>query len=216
MPVRFGKLGKIRLEFSQGIITAGSYVVMQFDSALSRAPITATQEMLEVWTDVLELLIESKGKSATPLHEWPDAKVDVLPIFGGPTDIFEYMCADKDVASMPILDKLAEVLYDILRDVHFVSATVDVLKCKPRLVVVASECTAYPTAQYFNAKNMSAKSALESKKVEQEKIMRRIRKVLNAVWAYGGHAIVENPQASAFWKQKFCTDLETDIPNDRK
>ena len=167
--------------------------MMQFDSALSRAPTAAIQEFLEVWTEVLKLQIESKGKPATPLHEWPDEEVDVLSIFGGPTDIFEYMCADNGVASMPNLDKLAEVPYDILGDVHFVLAMIGVLKCKPRLVVIAPECTAYSTAQHFNAKIMSAKSALESKKVEQEKIMRQVRKILNEVWSYGGHATIENP-----------------------
>ena len=61
------------------------------------------------------------------------------------------MCADNGVPSMPNLDKLAEVPYVILSDVRFVAAMVDVLKCKPRLVVITPECTAYSTAQHFNA-----------------------------------------------------------------
>ena len=53
------------------------------------------------------------------------------------------------------------------------------------------------------------------RRAEQEKIMRRIRKILTSVLSYGGHTIIETPWASAFWKQYFCTDLETDFPSNR-
>ena len=105
---------------------------------------------------------------------------------------------------MPNLDKLAEVPYDIFSDVHFASAMVGVLKCKPRLVVIAPECTAYSMAQNFNAKLMTVQKVIAARRAEQEKIMRRIRKILTAVWSYGGHVIIENPWTSAFWKQNFA------------
>jgi hypothetical protein len=193
LPVRFVKLGKMRLDFLQEIITAESYTVMQFDCDFSRAPTAVTQEMMKVWIEDLKIQIESKGKRVTPLHEWLHEEIDDLSIFGDSIDIFEHMCADNGVASMPNLDKLAEISYDILSDMYFASAMVGILKCKPRLVVIAPECTVCSTAQHFNARNMSAKSALKSKKVEQEKIMRRIRKILNAVRSYGRHAIIDNP-----------------------
>ena len=71
-------------------------------------------------------------------------------------------------------------------------------------------------AQNFNAKLMTVQKVIAARRAEQEKIMRRIQKILTAVWSYGGHAIIENPWASAFWKQKFCTDMETDLPSNRK
>ena len=125
--VRFGKLGKIRTEFLQLTIAAASFAVVQFDSALSRAPTATTQEMWKTWTEVLELQITNEGKPATPLHEWAD-DVDALLIFGGPTNIVQKMCEGNGVATIPNLENLAGVLYNVLNDVHFASAMVGVLK----------------------------------------------------------------------------------------
>ena len=138
-----------------------------------------------------------------------------MSIFCGPTDVFEQICEGKGVATMPNLDKLAEVPYDILSDVHFASAMVGVLKRKPRRVIIAPECTAYLMAQNFNKKLMTVQNTIATRRAEQEKIVRRIRKILTAVWSYGRHAIIENPWASAFWTQEFCIDLKTDLPSNR-
>ena len=46
LSMSFGKLGEIFLELLQKMIAAGSYAVIQFDSALSRVPAATIQEML--------------------------------------------------------------------------------------------------------------------------------------------------------------------------
>ena len=188
------------------------FAVTKGDGCVVRLNNDECDAMLEAWKQILILKCRKNGVDPKSLRQWETGMADCLSIFDGPSGNFNRTASETGLYAMPPVDVLAKVPCDISNDVHYAWLMVGILTQKPTFVLLAPPCGAWTQAMRFNKNKPKVMQRIREMRKEQTKMMHRVHQLLKAVFAYGGHAMIENPRYSEFWKQTFVGDLNSILP----
>ena len=100
-----------------------------------------------------------------------------------------------------------------MNDVHFMPLMAMALVQMP-LIILTPVCCWWIKTYNFNMQHRDKVKAHDKGRTKQCHSMRCVQVVLEAVWTYDGHVMIENPVTSAFWKQDFCDMIANNTPSD--